>query len=61
MRLAGLDERVPQLEPVATRVAQIELIAELARIAGARDHQSHPVQFAVGHAVVRDLEDLGAE
>ena len=41
MRLAGLDQRVPQLEPVATGVAQIELVAEFARVAGARDDKPH--------------------
>ena len=61
MRLAGLDQRVPQLEPVATGVAEIELIAELARVAGARNDKPHAVKLAVDHVVVRDLEDVGAE
>src|SRR5215218_477976 len=61
VRLAGLDERVPQPQSVTAGIAQIEFIAELARVARSRDHEPHAVELAVDHVVVGNVEDVGAE
>jgi hypothetical protein len=61
VRLTGLDQGVPQLDAVTARIGQVDLVAQLARVAGAGDDERHAVQLAADHVVVRDVEDLGAE
>src|SRR4028119_969365 len=61
VRLAGLEYPVPQLEPVAAGVLEVQLVAELAGVAGARDDELHPVELPVNHVVVGHFQDIFAE
>jgi hypothetical protein len=61
VRLAGLQHPVPELEPVAARVLQVEFVSQLPGVSGAGDHELHPVEFPVHHIVVWHLEYLFAE
>ena len=61
VRLAGFEHAVPQRHAVLRRVPQVDLVADLARVAGARDDDLHPVELRLHQAVVGDVEDLVAE
>ena len=61
MWLAGLQHPVPELEPVAARVLQIEFVSKLPGVSGAGDHEFHPIEFPVHHIVVGHIEYLFAE
>ena len=49
------------LTPFLLRVVQVDLEAELGRVAGARDEHLHSVELVRAQVVVRDLEDAVAE
>src|SRR5829696_924963 len=59
--LTSLQHPIPELQPVAARVLQVKLVAELARVSRARDHQLHAVEPPVHHVVVGHVEDVLAE
>src|SRR5918997_3198253 len=61
VRLAGLEYPVPELHPVAAGVLEVQLVAELAGVAGARDDELHPVELPVNHVVVGHFQDIFAE
>jgi hypothetical protein len=46
---------------VLRRVAQVDLVADLPRVAGARDDDPHAIELRLHQAVVRNVEDLVAE
>jgi hypothetical protein len=59
--LPGLQYRVPELDAVTGRVLQVDLVAELAGVAGPRDDDLHAVELVLAHEVVRDVDDVPAE
>ena len=61
VRLARLEHGVPQLDAVPACLVEVDLVAELARVAGARDEDLHSVELVGPQVVVGDLEDAVAE
>src|SRR5215210_437750 len=61
VRLAGLQDPIPELQPVAAGVLQVDLVPELPGVAGPGDDELHPVELVVLHKVVGHLEDALAE
>ena len=61
VRLAGREHGVPELDAVARRVLEVDLVAELARVPGSRDDDVHPVELVLPHEVVGDVDDALAE
>ena len=60
VRLAGLHDAVPEVA-AARRVAQVDLVADLAGPAGPADDDGDPVELGRERPVVLDVVDRGAE